>query len=72
MSFSYTFDKRGSLGLELIESPTGYAVLKSPGDGQAAGFDLIAQDVVLEVHGQVCGTNFSATMNMPWRRLAQL
>ena len=47
--FEHVFKQRGPLGLNLTESPTGYAALKEPGDGQAADFGLNKGDCIIKI-----------------------
>jgi hypothetical protein len=46
---SCNFVQTGSLGLELVESPTGHVVLKTRGNGPAKVFNLRAEDVLTEI-----------------------
>lgn len=62
--FDCIFSKRGSLGLELIESPTGYTVLKSAGDGQAAMHNLQAEDTIIFINGNAVGASYDKALNM--------
>ena len=65
MATDYSYTQEGSLGLELVESETGWPVLKTKGSGQSISHKLYPKDVLTSINGSIVYHHqFKRVLNM--------